>query len=161
MLVWRCTLLAMRSRLKGALLATAAAILGACSDSTASTSTSHVNSPAAPSNAPVSADFAAEIIGRVAFNAAELCYFLATKDGAAQATVWPDGVTQMADGSGLRTKERWIPVGSQVTGGGGEFSSNPTPPGHRRPSCPVHSYGAVTVFNGDANINVVPTTSGS
>jgi len=82
------------------------------------------------------------------------CYFLADPDtGVGQSVIWPDNTTPAPDGSGIHTGQRWIPVGSIVSGGGGDFGSNPSPHFDDRPACLVGS-SDVFIFNADANIDV-------
>jgi hypothetical protein len=59
-----------------------------------------------------------------------------------------------SDGWGVQTKQRWIPVGSVVSGGGGEFPVYAIPPPSGRAEC-LAGFSEVWVFNADANVQLV------
>jgi hypothetical protein len=54
----------------------------------------------------------------------------------------------------VQTKQRWIPVGSVVSGGGGEFPVYAIPPPSGRAEC-LAGFSEVWVFNADANVQLV------
>ena len=106
--------------------------------------------PAVPGT-PAEVQLTALLKGRLSFDTAGGCYFLKRPDnGVGFSVIWPSDMTPAGDGSGIHAPS-WIPVGSIVTGGGGVFSSQPTPSFDDRTPCLVGS-SEVLIFNPTASL---------
>jgi hypothetical protein len=99
-------------------------------------------------------DLGADVSGRLAFDAATGCYFLGDEQGGV-AVVWPEGVTEASDGSGVvtRTGTR-IDVGSLVLGAGGFFPIDVLPASGRQAAC-LAGFDEVFAFNAAADVRPV------